>query len=402
MTLVSAALVGGAIAAGAASLQPRLLHSPYWRATVTPLASIIGSGFLVAGPVISHAAGNFAWLAMAGLCAVAWWFGSAIRYNIAHVEDATGNSPATALLERFSGIALAFAYFISVAYYLDLFGAFLLRGAGIIDRTMTNWVATAFIAALGLIGLLRGLKWLEHIEIAVVGLKLAMIGGLIAALAWADTSGMAAGTLPGGHVGHETGWREVRILLGLVILVQGFETSRYLGKAYGAATRIRTMRAAQLLSTAIYVAFMLLMTPWFSGLLPANGGETAIVDLLRPLTALTIPVIITAALASQLSAGIADMNGAGGLIEAGSGGRVSVKIGYLVAATASIAIIWSADIFEIIAWASKAFVLYYAIQSVTAALAAHRNGRGLQSASFWLAALLGAVIVALGIPAEGA
>ncbi len=401
MTLVSAALVGGAMIAGAASLQPRLLRSPYWRATVTPLASIIGSGFLVAGPVISHAAGNYAWVAMAGLCAVAWWFGSAIRYNIAHVEDVAENPPAIAFLERLSGIALAFAYFISVAYYLDLFGAFLLRGAGIVDRTMTDWVATAFIAALGLIGLLRGLKWLEHIEIAVVGLKLAMIGGLIAALAWADTSGLVAGALPVGHVGHETGWREVRILLGLVILVQGFETSRYLGKAYGAATRIRTMRTAQWLSTAIYVAFMVLMTPWFSGSLPANGGETAIVDLLRPLTALAVPVIITAALASQLSAGIADMNGSGGLIEAGSGGRVSVKIGYLISAVASIAIIWSADIFEIIAWASKAFVLYYAIQSVTAALAAGRNGRHLQSASFWLAALLGAVIVALGIPAEG-
>lgn len=402
MTLVSGALVGGAIVAGAASLQPRLLRSPYWRATVTPLASIIGSGFLVAGPVISHAAGNFAWVAMAGLCAVAWWFGSAIRYNIAHVEDAADNPPAIALLERLSGIALAFAYFISVAYYLDLFGAFLLRGGGIVDRTMTNWVATAFIAALGLIGLLRGLKWLEHIEIAVVGLKLAMIGGLVAALAWADGGGVAAGTLPGGHVGHETGWTELRILLGLVILVQGFETSRYLGKAYGAATRIRTMRAAQWLSTIIYVAFMMLMTPWFTGSLPATGGETAIVDLLRPLTALAVPVIIAAALASQLSAGIADMNGSGGLIEAGSGGRVSVKTGYLISAVASIAIIWSADIFQIIAWASKAFVLYYAIQSVTAALAARRHGRHLQSASFWLAALLGAVIVALGIPAEGA
>jgi hypothetical protein len=34
----------------------RILNSRRWRATVTPLASIIGSGFLVAGPILAHAA----------------------------------------------------------------------------------------------------------------------------------------------------------------------------------------------------------------------------------------------------------------------------------------------------------------------------------------------------------
>lgn len=53
-----------ATAAGLVLLQPRLMHAPAWRATITPLASIIGSGFLVAGPILAHAAGNLAWLAM--------------------------------------------------------------------------------------------------------------------------------------------------------------------------------------------------------------------------------------------------------------------------------------------------------------------------------------------------
>jgi hypothetical protein len=41
---------------------------------------------------------------------------------------------------------------------------------------------------------------------------------------------------------HATGFHEIGIVLGLVILVQGFETSRYLGAAYDRPTRVRTMR----------------------------------------------------------------------------------------------------------------------------------------------------------------
>ena len=121
---------------------------------------------------------------------------------------------------------------------------------------------------------------------------------------------------------HARGTHELRILLGLVILVQGFETSRYLGSAYDARTRVRTMRWAQWLSTAIYLAFMLLITRYFSGDLAPEGGETAIIDMLAPLGALVMPVIIIMALASQLSAAVADTSGAGGLISESTGKRV--------------------------------------------------------------------------------
>ncbi len=403
--LLNAFMIATGIAVAFVSLRPRVLQSAYWRATVTPLASIIGSGFLIAGPIISHAVGNWAWLAMAGLCAVAWGFGMAIRFNIANVEPLLEKKPPTSILslERASDLSLAFAYFVSVAYYLNLFGAFTLRGAGIVDETGTRIVAAAFIGALGLIGLLRGLRWLEHIEIVVVGVKLAMIAAVIAALAWSTGDRLVTGAAFLTPTRHATGWDEVRILLGLVILVQGFETSRYLGSAYDVKTRIATMRYAQLLSSVIYVGFILLMTPWLTGKLPAQGGETAIIDLLTPLSILIAPVIIAAALASQLSAGIADMNGAGGLIGSVSGGRVPEKYGYLATALAAIAITWSANIFEIINYASKAFVLYYTLQSVTAArLAYTKKGVAKWRAALFVAmAVIGTVIVLFSESAEG-
>ena len=70
-----------ALAAGVL-VHPRVRRSRDWRATVTPLASIIGSGFLVLAPLLVREFGQRAVWVMAGLCAVAYLIGSAIRYNI--------------------------------------------------------------------------------------------------------------------------------------------------------------------------------------------------------------------------------------------------------------------------------------------------------------------------------
>ena len=47
---------------------PRVRDARAWRATVTPLASIIGSGFLVLGPILSHSYGQYAPMMMLFLC----------------------------------------------------------------------------------------------------------------------------------------------------------------------------------------------------------------------------------------------------------------------------------------------------------------------------------------------
>ncbi len=109
--------------AGLLLFSPRLARAPLWRATVTPLASIIGSGFLVLGPILHISFGWYAPAAMAALCLVAWAFGAAIRFNIGR-REAGVRSRAEERLELVASWALAFAYFISVAYYLNLFGAF--------------------------------------------------------------------------------------------------------------------------------------------------------------------------------------------------------------------------------------------------------------------------------------
>ncbi len=56
------------------------------RASVTPLASIFGSGFLIIVPLLERSMGRLAVIGVLAICALAWLVGGAIRHNIAVVE----------------------------------------------------------------------------------------------------------------------------------------------------------------------------------------------------------------------------------------------------------------------------------------------------------------------------
>ncbi|MEO8176943.1 MAG: hypothetical protein ABI626_09840 [Sphingomicrobium sp.] len=399
-TAATIALIGGTALAAGLCLRPKVLRSRSWRATVTPLASIIGSGFLVVGPILADTAGSWAWLAMVALCSIGYLYGAAIRQNILFIQPHLHELPAgAAQIEQLSDLALALSYFISVAYYLNLFAAFGLRIAGIEDPGAIRIVATVAIAIIGAIGFRGGLAALERLEVGAVGIKLSVIGGLLASLAVAY--GLAIthhSTLSA--PGNKSPLQALQIILGLVILVQGFETSRYLGEKYDAATRQRTMRRAQWISSAIYLLFVFMLTHLFRDDLKPIGGETQIIDMLRPLSAAAAPLLIIAALASQSSAAIADMNGAGGLLKEATGKRIPVALGNLATAMVAIAITWSADIFEIITYASKAFVGYYGLQSFQAARSSWDHRSYGRTVLFAGGVVLAVCIIIFAVPAD--
>ncbi len=381
-------------------------RSNAWHATATPLASIIGSGFLVVGPILDEVVGLAAPLAMAALCAGAWFLGDTMRFNIRHLEplEAAGTLPrAASWAERASQWALAFAFVVSVTYYLNLLGAFALRGLGITDADAGRMLASGVLVGMALLGRFRGLHGLERVEVLAVGLKLAMIVGLLVGLGADDlATAFSGGTLFPDLGPHPLDGRAVRTLLGLLILVQGFETSRYLGGEYDPDTRIRTMRLAQLTSAAIYVLFITLLVPYFGADLSSDGGETAIIDMSAQVARVLPPMLVIAALSSQLSAAVADTTGCGGLVEELSGGRVSQGNAYLALAAGGLAITWGMDLLTLIAWASRAFAVYYGLQAI-AGLWVARTLEGSESAGWTirhaLSALLAAAVVVFGIPA---
>ena len=67
------------------------------------------------------------------LVVLAALIGWAIRYNIAVVEPqlAAGTNHTLRSIKRLSHLVLAFAYFISAAYYLSLLGHLVLAASGV-------------------------------------------------------------------------------------------------------------------------------------------------------------------------------------------------------------------------------------------------------------------------------
>ncbi len=381
----------------------RLTGSASWRATVTPLASIMGSGFLVSAPLLAGIVGNLAVVCMAILLVLAYAVGGAIRFNIQHFEpiENEGHGPAQSIA-FVSRVVLAGAYFISVTYYLQLLAAFLLNAAGIQSQLAAHSITTGLLLTIGGIGIWRGLAMLESLEKYAVALNLGMIGALLVGLAVYNVNLLIGGNWALPAISSEINFKDVRILLGLLIVVQGFETSRYLGDEHPAEQRIATMRAAQLLAAIIYLVFIGLATVLFHDGLGAD--VTAIVKMTAPV-AVVLPVLLSvAAIGSQFSAAVADNEGAGGLIGDITHHKVPMRYAYLLILLVTVALTWETDVNGIIAYASRAFALFYMLQCVVALIVAWQlknlPKRSLRITIFALLALACLLVFALGLPSE--
>jgi hypothetical protein len=194
------------------------------------------------------------------------------------------------------------------------------------------------------------------------------------------------------------------ILFGILLVVQGFETSRFLGEKYNAEIRVRSMRRAQLISGVLYIVSVIALLPVAQHLNLANIQIAEIVSA-TGLAASALPLmLIVAAVMSQFSAAVADTVGAGCLASESSGGRISTNKGYLIVSVFAIILVWVADLLEIISFASRAFAVYYLLQCFVAIIASRhhyeRHVHFLQGVRFTIVAGILAVIVIFALPAK--
>ncbi len=392
--------------AAVAFLKVPFFKTPVWRATVTPLASIIGSGFLIVAPLLGFTVGNWSIVAMLGIVALAYLVGSAVRFNIASKpteNEACGKwQKPVRIVDRLSNIALSLAYIIAIAFYLELLGAFATRLVEVEIDVVQKLLASALMVLIGVYGAWHGLSGLEKLEKTAVDIKLAVIAGLLAGLALYNSELAISGnwTLP--TISTSFDLETVRTLLGAFLIIQGFETSKYLSSAYDTCTRIKTMRYAQLISAAIYVTFIALATV----MMDQFGAikETGIIDMTQTI-AISLPyLLMVGAVTSQFSAAVADTIASGGLIEEETGGAVTSSQVYIVATGIILFLLWTSDIFEIIAYASRAFALYYALQSAIASVSSFLTEDGARArakgSGYALLAILMLLIAAFAIPVE--
>jgi hypothetical protein len=394
--IVVAVLIGSYLA-----FSRRLSRSSSWQATVTPLASIMGSGFLVSAPLLAGIVGNLAVFAMAVLLLLAYMVGGAIRFNIRYFEpiENKGHGPIqdTAFLSR---IVLVCAYFISITYYLQLLAAFLLNAFHVQSQVLADVITTVLLLIIGGIGMWRGLKELGAVEKYAVALNLGMIGALLVALVIYNVKLLVGGEWSLPALSSVIDFHDMRVLFGLLIVVQGFEISRYLGTEHPAKQRIATMRAAQLLSAAIYLLFLALTTILFRKGLGAD--VTAIIEMTKQV-AVVLPILLAvAAIGSQFSAAVADDSGAGGLLEDITKKQLSIRHAYLLILLVTITLTWATDVNAIISYASRAFALFYMFQCIVAFMVAWRHKelshRTLRLANFAFISIICFLVFALGIP----
>jgi hypothetical protein len=388
--------------------QPRVTKSKSWRATLTPLSSIIGSGFLIIAPLLASVVGEYSPVAVTGIVVFAYAIGGVIRFNIIHAESLLHDRkthPLIYKIDLFANTVLSFAYVTAVAFYLSLLSSFLLTYAGFGDSpNLERLMTTIIIVFIATTGFIRGLGGLEKLEAYSMSLQLSIVAALLIGIFVYDFNFIQSERALTFDVKDRDLITRVFMLSGILLVVQGFETSRFLGEKYNAEIRVRTMRRAQLISGALYVVSVIALMPIVQHLNLANIQIAEIVAA-TGLAATVLPLmLIVAAIMSQFSAAVADTVGAGCLASESSNGKLSANKGYLVVSILAIILIWTADLLEIISFASRAFAVYYLLQCVVAIMASHHHYRDkayrLYILRFTILASILAFIVIFAIPAK--
>ncbi|MBS0359037.1 MAG: hypothetical protein JSS53_07200 [Proteobacteria bacterium] len=384
------------------SFLKKIRYSDTWKATVTPLASIIGSGFLVVTPLFILILGKYALFATAGMVSLAYIMGYIIRFNISYLEPQMVESRASGLiagLEHISYPMLGLAYLISVPFYIKLLSLFILRSINSKDELIANSIATLILGFIGIVGKFRGFKKLEFLEEYAVNFKLSIIFSMIIGLIIYNLNLVNTHSWQLAITTPKFGMEAIRQLLGTIIIVQGFETSRFLGLTYNASMRVKTMRYAQIISGIIYVVFVGLSLVAFNTIHSIN--ETSIIDISAKVAIVLPYILIIAAILSQFSAAIADTVSAGGLFSEASSKRLKPNNNYLMLSIIAIGLTWSTNIFEIITLASRAFAIYYALQALEATLLVYQKIKNifsiLQTILFFLMTCIMIMVAVFGI-----
>jgi len=334
----------------------------------TPLASIFGSGFLVVVPILASAVGPYALPAMIIVAFIAFWVGSIVRHNILCAEPvlAEGKQSVTIIAEQLSAYALVAAYVVSVCLYVHILSSFVLASFELDSAFNKSLLTTLIIAAITVIGLFGGLKPLEKLERWALYVTIVILGLLLVMFAAYDVNQyltLKQFALPA--MPDRSAWEIVTIVAGTLIVVQGFETTRYLGEHFDASTRIRASRWSQYFSLSIYVLFVALAQPLVSVLEGVYDDNSLIVLAATASLLLPIPLIIAASM-SQFSAAVADTLAAAANLKETSKQRIDTRWGYVLVGVTAMLLSWSGSTFEIIALASRAFAFYYLLQCVVA------------------------------------
>ena len=189
-------------------------------------------------------------------------------------------------------------------------------------------------------------------------------------------------------------WTVLTVVGGTLIVVQGFETSRYLGSEYDRELRVWSCRSSQIVSTIIYLLFIALATPLMHFLGTQVEDNGLLVLAAKAAVWLPIPLVIAAVL-SQFSAAVADVVAAGGNVAESTKGRVDAQQAYVLICGIGVVMAFASTL-TILSFASRAFAFYYFLQCLVAIFVSKNK---MQKLAIGLLASVLAFITLFAVPA---
>jgi hypothetical protein len=383
------------LAVAYALYRPRVQQSKEYQATVVPLSNIMDVGFILFSPAIVLLVGFRAPFFMLGICLVAIAAGFAMAYNIRHYEPIEGEGRRPDRLERVSEWSLLGASMVNIAYYTMILMALIqlpFDWNSVSGRTV---MGVTLLAVLVVVGMKGGMDWLNQLGNRTTAFNLAAVIGVVVAFLVANVQEMLGGRWDLGP-SPDMGTEEIRKMIGLFAIVQGFEASRYIGVRFGAERRVSTMRIAQTISTIVFVIFVGTLLLAF---LPIPSGITADGTAIFAVSGLVgdaLPwLLLVAALGSQTSAII-------GATSSRSDMLVNKKIPrattFPIILLPAILLVIFVDINMAVNLASRVFAAYFTMQASLAAMLAVRKQNWWAVAGFVGVALMMLTILIFGLP----
>lgn len=342
----------------------KMRSSISWRAMSTPLSSIIGSGFIIIAPLLWVLVGKWSLLFLFGIIFLSYQIGDVMRFNIINSEPLIQSEKLDTTLKTFnkmSYFSLGIAYLVSIAFYVHILSAFSLSLFGIGDEVSKDIMSTIVLLIIGVLGYLRGISHLEFIGRIAVNIKIALVCSVcigVFAYSWHYLDFVHL-TPPSDKIITFDSFCKIS---GILLLVQGFETSRYLGDKYTSAVRVSSMKYAQIFSSIIYIFFVWCMMFVLGDITVVT--ETTIINVLSKFSWLLPLVLICGGVFSQMSSALADATGCSGVLSESVKNKITMNQGYLLLALVAIVLVWTTNVLENVALASRLFAFYYFMQSL--------------------------------------
>ena len=374
--------------------RPRVQSSSQYQATVVPLANIMDVGFIIMAPAVVFLAGRAAPLAMLAICLVAIATGSTIAYNIRHYEPLVGTGDPVERVERVGEWSLLAASVVNIAYYTLVLVTLVLWPLDIYTDGQLRLWGTVLLLGLTMIGALGGMDWLNKKGNQTTAFYLAAVVGVVTAFIVFNVQEWLGGrwSLPATDSSVSTD--DIRKLIGLFALVQGFEASRYIGVRFAADERVSTMRLAQYISSTVFVALLAAVLILFVEVdVPSDGtGIFVVADKVGD----WLPwLVLLAAVGSETSAIINATSSRSDMLVSA---KVPRKVSFAFILIPATAVFLLVDVNEAVALASRVFAVYFAIQSLLAWILARRAQNWWAVAGFTAVGLAMTTIAVFGLP----